>query len=244
MPLRSNVVRRSSISSEECTSAGRESFTSSYRRYPRSLPTAISWRTASYFSSKPVAATALLPLPKCVSRFPRELHRCSSAHCPHEMQRESPRWTKGGSESPGRLSIFSVKLDAPVLCPLCCCTLARLPCRCRTVPSTIDIRIDAGTDQSVIRATLLRYTLKSLPVNILVCGKLVQKVEDFAAHSTLNSIPDKGFSRSLRSFWPSRSRTFHSWATVGASGNGLEGLRLSRSDHRGFAESDNPLGPN
>src|SRR6266481_1506393 len=215
MPLRSNVVRRSSISSEECTSAGRESFTSSYRRYPRSLPTAISWRTASYFSSKPVAATALLPLPKCVSRFPRELHRCSSAHCPHEMQRESPRWTKGGSESPGRLSIFSVKLDAPVLCPLCCCTLARLPCRCRTVPSTIDIRIDAGTDQSVIRATLLRYMLKSLPVNILVCGKLVQKVEDLAAHSTLNSIPDKGVSRSLRSFWPSRSRTFHSWATVG-----------------------------
>src|ERR1700756_2645224 len=133
MPLRSNVVRRSSISSEECTSAGRESFTSSYRRYPRSLPTAISWRTASYFSSKPVAATALLPLPESVSRFPRELHRCSSAHCPHEIQRESPQEAKGGSESPGTLSIFSVKLDAP-----CCvfCAAARLPCRCRTVPST------------------------------------------------------------------------------------------------------------
>src|SRR5229473_8623255 len=57
MPLRSNVVRRSSISSEECTSAGSESFTSSYRRYPRSLPTAMSWRTASYFSSRPTAAT-------------------------------------------------------------------------------------------------------------------------------------------------------------------------------------------
>src|SRR6266436_5975823 len=129
MPLRSNVVRRSSISSEECTSAGRESFTSSYRRYPRSLPTAISWRTASYFSSKPDAATALLPLPESVSRFPRELHRCSSAHCPHEIQRESPLWTKGGSESPGRLSIFSVKLDAP-----CCvsCAAARLPA-CRAV---------------------------------------------------------------------------------------------------------------
>src|SRR6266481_3866404 len=211
MPLRSNVVRRSSISSEECTSAGRESFTSSYRRYPRSLPTAISWRTASYFSSKPVAATALLPLPESVSRFPRELHRCSSAHCPHEMQRESPRWTKGGSESLRKTLNFFGEARCAVLCLLCCCTLARLPCRSLTVSSTLDIRIDAGTDQSVIRATLLRYTLKSLPVNILVCGKLVQKVEDLAAHSTLNSIPDKGFSRSSRSFWPSRSRTFHSW---------------------------------
>src|SRR5208283_5153399 len=127
MPLRSNVVRRSSISSEECTSAGRESFTSSYSRYPRSLPTAISWRTASYFSSKPVAATALLPFPKLVSGFSRELHRLSCAHCPHEMQRESPQWAMGGSESPERLSIFSVKPYAP------CCVLdaaARLPaCR-------------------------------------------------------------------------------------------------------------------
>ena len=103
----------------------------------------------------------------------------------------------------------------------------------------IDIRIDAGTDQSVIRATLLRYTLKSLPVNILVCGKLAQKVEDLAAHSTLNSIPDKGFSRSSRSFWPSRSRTFHSWAavgaTVGASGNELEAL-----DSAGATIADSP----
>lgn len=155
---------------------------------------------------------------------------------------------EGRERIPRKTLNFFGEARCAVLCLLCCCTLARLPCRSRTVSSTLDIRIDAGTDQSVIRATLLRYTLKSLPVNILVCGKLAQKVEDLAAHSTLNSIPDKGFSRSLRSFWPSRSRTFHSWATVGAtvgaSGNGLEGLRLSRSDHRGFAESDTPLGPN
>src|SRR6266852_3642338 len=81
-----------------------------------------------------------------------------------------------------------------VLCLLCCCTLARLPCRCRTVPSTIDINIDAGTDQCVIRATLLRYTLKSLPVNILVCGKLSKEVEDLSACGLLNFTPDKGFS--------------------------------------------------
>src|SRR6266849_11175332 len=62
LPLRSNVVSRSSISSDECTSAGSESFTSSYSRYPRSLPTAMSWRTASYFSSSPEAATTLLLL--------------------------------------------------------------------------------------------------------------------------------------------------------------------------------------
>src|SRR5689334_16324239 len=154
----------------------------------------MSWRTASYFSSKPVAATALLPIPKYASRFSRELHHCSSAHCPHEMQRESPQGAKGGSESPGRLSIFSVKPDAPCRVSCAAARFARLPCRCRTVPSTIDIHIDARTDQSVIRATLLRYTLKSLPVNILVCGKRSRKVEDSDPHSHPNSTPDKGFS--------------------------------------------------
>src|SRR5882757_3953384 len=83
---------------------------------------------------------------------------------------------------------------------------ARLPCRCRTVPSTIDIHIDAGTNQSVIRTTLLRYTLKSLPVNILVCGKLSKVVEDLAPSRPFNTTPDKGFSFHPKRFLPFPSR--------------------------------------
>src|SRR5690242_19389153 len=101
---------------------------------------------------------------------------------------------EGRERIPRKTLKFFGEARCAVLCPLCCCTLARLPCRCRTVPSTIDIHIDARTDQSVIRATLLRYTLKSLPVNILVCGKRSRKVEDSDPHSHPNSTPDKGFS--------------------------------------------------
>src|SRR5882762_8493308 len=101
---------------------------------------------------------------------------------------------EGRERIPRKTLKFFGEARCAVLCLLCCCTLARLPCRCRTVPSTIDINIDAGTDQSVIRATLLRYTLKSLPVNILVCGKLPGRVEDFRTPAPPNSAPDKGFS--------------------------------------------------
>src|SRR5882762_346415 len=146
---------------------------------------------------------------------------------------------EGRERIPRKTLNFFGEARCAVLCLLCCRTLARLPCRSRTVSSTLDIRIDAGTDQSVIRATLLRYTLKSLPVNILVCGKLVQKVEDLAAHSTLNSIPDKGVSRSLRSFWPSRSRTFHSWATVGPQ-SGPPVMGLKALDSAGATIADSP----
>src|SRR5215470_6220682 len=129
MPLRSNVVSRSSISSDECTSAGSESFTSSYSRYPRSLPMAMSCRTASYFSSKPVAATAFLPLLNYVSRDSRELPHVVPRIVHTKCREIARQWAKGGSESPGKLSIFSVKPYAP-----CCLfgTAARLPA-CRAV---------------------------------------------------------------------------------------------------------------
>ncbi len=101
---------------------------------------------------------------------------------------------EGRERIPRKTLKFFGEARCAVLCLLCRCTLARLPCRCRTVPSTIDINIDAGTDQSVIRATLLRYTLKSLPVNVLVCGKPSKEVEDLETCSFPNFIPDKGFS--------------------------------------------------
>jgi hypothetical protein len=117
---------------------------------------------------------------------------------------------EGRERIPRKTLNFFGEARCAVLCLLCCCTLARLPCRCRTVPSTIDICIDAGTDQSVIRATLLRYTLKSLPVNVLVCGKLSKEVEELGVRRHLNSTPDKGFSCSSRPFGPFQTQTFHS----------------------------------
>src|SRR2546425_6412665 len=51
MPALPKALNRSSSSSDEVISDGSSSFTSSYNRYPFSLPTLISWRTSSYFSS-------------------------------------------------------------------------------------------------------------------------------------------------------------------------------------------------
>ena len=84
----------------------------------------------------------------------------------------------GGSVSPGKLSIFSVKLDAP------CCVHAfatRLPAyraAAGTSLCTPDVRIDAERHESVIRTTLLRYTGKSHGVNVLVCGFHGKTVEE------------------------------------------------------------------
>ena len=51
MPALPNVLNRSSNSSDEVISDGNSSLTSSYRRYPFSLPMLMSCRTSSYLSS-------------------------------------------------------------------------------------------------------------------------------------------------------------------------------------------------
>ena len=51
MPALPNVLNRSSSSSDDVMSAGSSSLTSSYSRYPFSLPMAMSCLTSSYFSS-------------------------------------------------------------------------------------------------------------------------------------------------------------------------------------------------
>src|SRR4051812_3556617 len=51
IPALPNVLNRSSSSSDDVISDGRSSLTSSYSRYPFSLPILISCRTSSYFSS-------------------------------------------------------------------------------------------------------------------------------------------------------------------------------------------------
>jgi hypothetical protein len=122
---------------------------------------------------------------------------------------------EGRERIPRKTLKFFGEARCAVPCLWCCRTLARLPCLFPSdkgfdmAPCTIDIHIDAGIYDSVIRATLLRYTLKSLPVNVLVCGKQGKEVEDLGASCRLNSIPDKGFSYVWRSFSRFRTQTFH-----------------------------------
>src|SRR5215212_1354013 len=61
MPALPNVLNRSSSSSEDVMSAGRSSLTSSYSRYPFSLPMEMSCLTSSYFSSIDNGISPLAP---------------------------------------------------------------------------------------------------------------------------------------------------------------------------------------
>src|SRR5215469_7282629 len=192
MPLRSNVVSRSSISSEECTSAGSESFTSSYSRYPRPLPMAMSCRTASYFSSKPVAATAFPPLLNRVSRDSRELPHVVPRIVHTKCREIARQWAK--ERIPRKTLNFFGEALCAVLSVWYCCTLARLPRRRGSSPCSPDIHIDAGIHESVIRATLLRYTLKSHSVNVLLCGIPSKPVDYGSTCSPRNSLANKPLS--------------------------------------------------
>jgi hypothetical protein len=107
------------------------------------------------------------------------------------------------------LNFFGEALCA-VLYLWCCRTLARLLRRRGTSPFSPDILIDAGIHEFVIRATLLRYTLKSRHVNVLVCGFLAETVEDRALPAVLNTTPDKGFSIRLGQGAPPKWEIFHS----------------------------------
>src|SRR3982751_6374766 len=62
MPALPNVLNRSSSSSEDVMSAGSSSLTSSYSRYPFSLPMEMSCLTSSYFSSIDNAMSSCAPL--------------------------------------------------------------------------------------------------------------------------------------------------------------------------------------
>lgn len=71
------------------------------------------------------------------------------------------------------------------------CAFARLSRRRRYVPVYPRRNyIDAERHESVIRATLLRYTLKSRHVNILVCGFPLRTVEE-APPRLLSQVPTR-----------------------------------------------------
>src|SRR5215510_13849981 len=92
MPALPKVLKRSSSSSEEVISEGSSSLTSSYSRYPFSLPILISCRTSSYFSSidiymVPQRLRNLLDLVQEINLFPpQRVNLVSVLARPHRLK--------------------------------------------------------------------------------------------------------------------------------------------------------------
>jgi hypothetical protein len=129
------------------------------------LPTAISWRTASYFSSRPTAATNS-------SRYFAAIPGTTGHIGNNFLRRARADWRAGvdyGENFPEDRSHFDLK-------KLCTAPLA--PCVARSThfwspaPAAHHTYIDAFNGKTVTRETLLRYTLKSHLVNILIRGFL------------------------------------------------------------------------
>src|SRR5437660_8620046 len=131
---------------------------------------AMSWRTASYFSSRPTAATNSSQLLTAIPGTPRACRGpCSLA----ETRAGSRAGANQGDHSPGDFSHFCLKICAPrrlsaagpVRCPL--------PALLGAWPQPLNTpNIDAFNGKTVTRETLLRYTFKSCLVNVLIRGFL------------------------------------------------------------------------
>src|SRR5207302_6367958 len=133
------------------------------------LPTAISWRTASYFSSRPTAATnppAYLAQSQALSDMP------DSVLIRRDTRRLARRRKPRGS-FPRRFLAFL--FENLCTAPLVCRRPRALPAS-RTfggpAPAAKYTYIDAFNGKTVTRETLLRYTFKSRLVNVLIRGFL------------------------------------------------------------------------
>src|SRR2546430_12543793 len=130
---------------------------------------AMSWRTASYFSSRPTAATNSSQLSTAIPGTPRHASVC--AHSQRHAQARAQAQNQG-DHSPGHFSHFYLKICAPrrlsaagpVRCPL--------PAPLGPAPAAKYTYIDAFNGKTVTPKTLLRYTFKSCFVNVLIRGFL------------------------------------------------------------------------
>src|SRR5438132_13034495 len=131
----------------------------------------MSWRTASYFSSRPTAATNSSRLLIAIPGTPRA---CRSSCSFAETRTGSRAGANQGDHSPGDFSLFCLKICAPrrlsAAGPAPC--VARFPHLGGPTPVAKHIYIDAFNGKTVTRETLLRYTFKSHLVNILILGFL------------------------------------------------------------------------
>src|SRR5437667_2966812 len=131
----------------------------------------MSWRTASYFSSRPTAATNSSQLLTAIPGTPRACRGpCSLA----ETRAGSRAGANQGDHSPGDFSHFCLKICAPrrlSAAGLAPC-VARFPHLWSSPHAAQHIYIDAFNVKTVTPKTLLRYTFKSGPVNVLIRGNL------------------------------------------------------------------------
>src|SRR5579864_4857771 len=127
---------------------------------------AMSWRTASYFSSSPTAATN----PPSVGLQPQ------AKPADHRAHSQGHRQAGAIAQTTERIphTIFCLNPSAPRR------SIAAGPVRrpvriLRAIPAAKYINIDAFNGKTVTRKTLLRYTLKSPGVNLLIRGNVWKK---------------------------------------------------------------------
>src|SRR6266436_4566039 len=128
----------------------------------------MSWRTASYFSSRPAAATnssycltAIPIIPEPIGEHP---------HSQRHAQTGAPAQTTGIFPKRKSLAFLIENLCTAPLCPLLALCGARFPHFWSPRPASKYIYIDAFNGKFVTRKTLLRYTFKCCGVNILIRG--------------------------------------------------------------------------
>src|SRR5438094_4235125 len=130
---------------------------------------AMSWRTASYFSSRPTAATNSSQLLTAIPGTPR--HASVRAHSQRHTQARAQAQTRGSFPRRFLAFLFENLCTAPLVCR----RPRALPAS-RTfgglAPAAKYTYIDAFNGKTVTRETLLRYTFKSHCVNILIRGFL------------------------------------------------------------------------
>src|SRR5206468_8917375 len=130
---------------------------------------AMSWRTASYFSSRPTAATNSSQLLTAIPGTPR--HASVRAHSQRHTQARAQAQTRGSFPRRFLAFLFENLCTAPLVCR----RPRALPAS-RTfgglAPAAKYTYIDAFNGKTVTRETLLRYTFKSRLVNVLIPGFL------------------------------------------------------------------------
>src|SRR6267378_676468 len=128
----------------------------------------MSWRTASYFSSRPTAATNSSRYLTAVPRTP--WHRGAGS-----FAETRAGWRAGanhGGISPEDRSLCCLNNSAPRRMPAAGPVRCPLPALLEPGPCAKYTHIDAFNGKTVTRETLLRYTFKSHRVNVLFHGFL------------------------------------------------------------------------
>src|ERR1700694_3785743 len=128
----------------------------------------MSWRTASYFSSRPTAATNSS---RYLTAIPRTPGIPGTIFIRRDARRLARRRKPRGN-FPRRSLAFLIENLCTTPLPAAGPCVARFPHFWSPAPADKHTYIDAINGKTVTRETLLRYTFKSHPVNVLIRGFL------------------------------------------------------------------------